>query len=52
MCVNTVCAKETITVLTGVRDLHFNAILLATSLPANMDVQVKHSNFSFFCHGA
>lgn len=45
MYVNTVCSKETVPVVTGVRDLHFKASLLATSSPANMDVQVKHGIF-------
>jgi hypothetical protein len=48
MYVNTVCAKETVTVMTGVHNLHFKASLLATSSPASMDVQVKHSFFFFF----
>jgi len=41
---STVCAKET-TVMTGIHDLHFKASLLATSSPANMDGQMKHSVF-------
>jgi hypothetical protein len=47
MHVDTTYAKETAcsdsTVMTGVLDLHFKASLLATSSPASMDVQVKHS---------
>jgi hypothetical protein len=45
------CAKEIITVLAGVCDLHFKTRLLAISSPATMDVQVKQSHFSFFCLG-
>jgi hypothetical protein len=35
---NTLCAKETVTVMTGVLDLHFKARILTSSSPANMDV--------------